>query len=178
MRSIEVHVWWADLRSADVGALAQLPRRERSRIDDLTAPADRGRRLVGALLLQEAIRAVRGLVPGTTVEIDRTCGGCGAQHGRPVAADGLGPHLTVSHSGALVVAAACVEAPVGVDVERVASEVDPAAWVAGEARVKAGLGDSAGTILELTPPLSGYAAALAVATDRPVEVAIHLRPTP
>ncbi|WP_345580538.1 4'-phosphopantetheinyl transferase family protein [Tessaracoccus lubricantis] len=113
-------IWWADLRSADIRRAGELPAAEAARLDELDAPADRGRRLLGALLLQDAVRVARDSAPGATVEIDRTCDACGAPHGRPRPADGLGPHLSVSHSGLLVVVAACADAAVGVDVQRVA----------------------------------------------------------
>lgn len=169
-----VDVWWADLRSADLRRADQLPPPERARLAELTTPADQGRRLVGALLLQSALRAARGLPSEATVDIDRTCDACGAQHGRPVAADGAGPHLSVSHSGLLIAVAACATAPVGIDVQRIGDAPDVAAWVAREARIKAGLAAGAGTELALTPPLPGYAAALAVGAAADVTVRLHL----
>ncbi len=90
-----------------------------------------------------------------------------------------GPHLSVSHSGLVVAVAVCEEARVGVDVQRVADLTEPqgaAAWVEAEAQLKAGAdaptGADAGagvTVVRLTPPVPGYAAALAVdAGGRPV----------
>ncbi|MHA7861735.1 4'-phosphopantetheinyl transferase family protein [Tessaracoccus sp. Y36] len=158
-------IWWDDLRSADVGRAAALPDAERARLEELDEPADRGRRLLGALLLQEALRTTRGLPPGATVELDRTCETCGGPHGRPRAADGMGPYLSVSHSGLLVAVAASYQAAVGVDVQRTAAAGKTWDWVVAEARFKAGLPEGAGVVLRLDPPLAGYTAALAVAAD-------------
>lgn len=147
-----------------------LPVAERARLDVVAADADRARRLVGQLLLQRALRYARGLPDDAAVEIDRTCQSCGEQHGRPVAADGHGPHLSVSHSGLLVAVASCLHAPVGVDVQRIGQATDPEAWVTQEARTKAGLGAQGGSVVALATPLPGYAAALAVAWPGPVRV--------
>ncbi|MBB1510479.1 4'-phosphopantetheinyl transferase superfamily protein [Tessaracoccus sp. MC1756] len=160
-----VDVWWADLRSADVERAAELPAAERARLEELDASADRGRRLLGALLLQEALRTARGLPPGAAVELDRTCETCGGPHGRPRPSDGLGPFVSVSHSGLLVAVAASYQAAVGVDVQRTAAAGKTWDWVVAEARFKAGLPEGAGTVLQLDPPLAGYTAALTVAAD-------------
>lgn len=171
MRRVAVDLWWADLTAADISLAATLPERERERLSGISDQAGRARRLLGALLLQRAIRYARRLPDGAVVEIDRTCTSCGRQHGRPTAADGSGPHLSVAHSGLLVVVATCSSAAVGVDVERIvpgSERLD--AWVAREARFKAGLlgsGDHAepdeGALVNLVPPLPGHVAAVAVA---------------
>ena len=190
----DVTVWWADLTSADVTLAASLPDSERERLEGLTG-ADRARRAVGAALLRHAVaqhRAGGGRAvpqeravsqdlavpqdlagaggddvddPGTGIIVDRTCAGCGAQHGRPVVAGG--PHVSVAHAGVLVVVATCAQAEVGVDVERETRLDDPheaAAWVAREARLKAGLGtdesEGPGGVVPLEPPLPGYVAAV------------------
>ncbi|MGD8215776.1 4'-phosphopantetheinyl transferase family protein [Aestuariimicrobium sp. Y1814] len=161
-----VRLWWADLRAADIATAATLPAAERARLDELSDQAARGRRLVGALLLQEAVRTVRGAPPDSVVEVSRTCDGCGAQHGRPVVADGRGPHLSLAHAGLLVVVATCMGAPVGVDVERAdrfASPAECAAWVESEARFKAGPGAAEGVPLRVETPMPGYCTALVVA---------------
>lgn len=132
-----VHVWWAELTAADAALRDRLPEAERARTLEPLPPADEGRRLVAAALLQHAVaehramgrgsaagaravraagaRAVRAAAP---LEVDRACSACGAQHGRPVVEGG--PHLSVAHAGLLVVVATCDVGPVGVDVERVA----------------------------------------------------------
>jgi len=115
------------------------------------------------------------LAESEPIEIDRTCAECGAQHGRPVVADGRGPHVSVAHSGLVIAVATCGVAAVGVDVERLPDEnVDFEAladWVDREARIKAGLlpgeeaGMADGTSRAVTCPLAGYSAALAVSTN-------------
>ena len=172
---VRVDVWWADLRSADVALAERLPSAERARALAPQRPADRGRRLVAAALLQDAVRSARGLGEGGgsgegvvqgLVEVDRTCEECGEQHGRPVVAGG--PHLSVAHAGALVVVATCWDVPVGVDVERVdrfgddgGSAENARAWTEREALLKAGGGPD-GQTLPLEPPLAGYVATVAV----------------
>lgn len=193
----DVTVWWADLTSADVTLEASLPDSERERLEGLTG-ADRARRAVGAALLRHAVaqhRAGGGRAvpqervmpqervvaqhragqddvddPGTGIIVDRTCAGCGAQHGRPVVAGG--PHVSVAHAGVLVVVATCAQAEVGVDVERETRLDDPheaAAWVAREARLKAGLGadegGGPGGVVPLGPPLPGYVAAVVARSE-------------
>lgn len=160
-----VDVWWADLTQADVSLLRSLPATERQRVAEPARPADRGRRLVAAALLQHAV--------GRPVEVDRTCAGCGRQHGRPVVAGG--PHLSVAHAGVLVVVATCATAPLGVDVERVdrfGGAVEQAlAWAREEAAVKAGAGGGGRT--DLAAPLPGYVAALHVASGVDPSVTEH-----
>lgn len=164
-----VHVWWADLRAADVSAASRLPAAERARLEELDDDAARGRRLVGELVLQRALRHARALPDDVLVEIDRTCAECGAQHGRPVAADGAGPWLSVTHAGVLVAVATCEAAAVGIDVDRASAD-----WVAAEARVKAAVADpDLGTTVPLVAPLPGYAAALAVAGRGEIHVEEH-----
>lgn len=163
----DVHLWWVDLTAADAALEATLPPSERARLEGLDGAA-RARRMVGAALLRQAVRAHRG--EEAEVAVDRTCEECGAQHGRPVVAGG--PHVSVAHAGVLVVVATCGTAPVGVDVERVSrfsGEQEPAAaaakWVAHEARLKAGVTEGDGvepSMLVLEPPLVGYTGALCV----------------
>ncbi|AXH96561.1 hypothetical protein DV701_10895 [Ornithinimicrobium avium] len=173
---MDVHLWWADLTCADAAMEAELPAPERARLERLTG-AERARRAVGAALLQHAVQAHRAR--SGPVVVDRTCEGCGAQHGRPVVEGG--PHVSVAHAGVLVVVATCQDSPVGIDVERVSrfegaadarqdagsgdltAEVLAAqAWVGDEARLKAG---TAGAVLPVDAPLRGYAAALCVAGE-------------
>ena len=179
-----VQVWWADLRSAEMSAAQRLPVAERARLDELDDQAARGRRLVGELLLQSAVRHARDLPDDALVEIDRTCPQCRRQHGRPTVADGAGPHLSVAHAGVLVAVATCAGAPVGIDVERARAEVDIAGWVLAEARLKAGVelagggagpGGSGGShSVVLDAPLAGSQAALVVAGAGPVQVEHHI----
>ena len=98
------------------------------------------------------------------VPVERTCPDCGRPHGRPRLDLPGAPQLSVSHSGLLVVVAAH-DGPVGVDVQRIAdvpAGTDAGAWVRDEAVVKAGLVAGAAQVLGLSPPLPGYASALAL----------------
>lgn len=174
----QITVWWADLTAADAALEMSLPAAERARLDGLTG-ADRARRAVGAALLHRAVTSQRAGSADGEVGVDRTCDQCGEQHGRPVVQGG--PHVSVTHAGVLVVVATCETAAVGVDVERLsrfaegtsdgeylAAQAAQAAqaWVRREARLKAGVPESAdGAVLALEPPLPGYAAALCVVTD-------------
>jgi 4'-phosphopantetheinyl transferase len=56
-------------------------------------------------------------VPPAALQIDRTCPGCGAQHGKPRLPATPDLHVSVSHSGTCVVVAVLTGAAVGVDVE-------------------------------------------------------------
>lgn len=172
---VDVHLWWADLADARVDLEDVLDEVERDRLADLDLPADRARFLLGAALLRTAVAPSVGTTPAD-VQIDRTCSDCGAPHGRPVVHGG--PHVSVSHSGVLVVVAICAETSVGVDVQRV-SEMegrDGTAWTRREAGFKAhgaGEGDEPSTTIDLDAPRPGYAAALTVAAVG----APHLRST-
>lgn len=162
---LTVDVWWADLTQADLSLARTLPSAERERAMAPQRPADRGRRLVAASLLQ--------LAAGRPVEVDRTCEECGQPHGRPVVQGG--PHVSVAHSGVLVVVATCVSAVLGVDVEQTGrfagSAADTLAWTRREAAVKAGV--TSGTSTDLRAPLPGYAAALCVSTGGRLVVTEH-----
>lgn len=194
-----VEVWWSSLTAADGDALALLDATERSRLEQLDLSADRARSLVGAALLRVAV-AARLEVDPVDVVVDRTCVDCGRPHGAPrvvalsgdgapvgatpresdgSASDRAAPWVSVSHSGLLVVVA-LGDAPVGVDVQRVADLDEPAGaadWVRREAQVKlrgtvvardgqdAGSGIGGPTTTALTTPLPGYAAALATLGD-------------
>lgn len=170
-----IDLWWADLTAADIALADRLPDSERARVTELAASADRGRRLVGAALLQHAVAAARNAQGA--VEVDRTCDECGAQHGRPVVAGG--PHLSVAHAGTLVVVATSDETPVGVDVERLdrftdAPDAQTAAqeWTGREARIKSG-GDPRIPALEVSAPVPGYVAAVHLATPDPPTLRPH-----
>ena len=111
----EVHVGRIqDLRPAH---LALLDDQERARAERYRLPADRDRFRLGAVLLR-AVAARHLEVRAADVAVDRTCGRCGAQHGRPHL-PGTGLHASVSHSGEVVAVAITSSGPVGVDVEAV-----------------------------------------------------------
>jgi 4'-phosphopantetheinyl transferase len=185
-RRTEVEVWWSTLAAADRSLLDLLDGTERARVAALQRPADQGRSLVAAALLRVVVGGHLH-VPAGEVRIDRTCGECGAPHGRPRV---LGPgettaHVSVSHSGVLVVVALTQATPVGVDVQRVRDGEAPAvpgvdvpdveSWVRREAMLKVA-GDGPRAVRSLRPPLSGYAAAVATSVSGPqTEVEVQVR---
>ena len=113
----EVHVGRIrDLRAAHLTLLNDT---ELARARRFQRSCDSDRSLLGAALLR--ITAARHLgVRPADVAVDRTCGRCGAQHGRPQL-PGSGLHASVSHSGDIVAVALTGAGPVGVDVEAVRS---------------------------------------------------------
>jgi 4'-phosphopantetheinyl transferase len=113
----EVHVGRIqDLRAAHLTLLSD-PELVRARQYRLAADSDRS--LLGAVLLRMAAARHLGIRPDQ-VAVDRTCGRCGAQHGRPQL-PGNGLQASVSHSGEIVAVAITSAGPVGVDVEAVRS---------------------------------------------------------
>lgn len=163
----DVRVWWATLRSAHAGLLDLLDPVERSRVVALDRPADRARSLVGAALLRRAAGEATGCAPEEVV-VARGCPGCGGPHGRPEVAGG--PHVSLSHSGVLVVVATCWTDGVGVDVQRDGDldDVSSRDWARQEALVKAEATGPLVTVVDLDAPRAGYAAALAVRAAPPV----------
>lgn len=167
---MQVEVRWATLAAAEHGLRALLDATELARIDRLDRAADRGRILLGAALLRTAASDRLGLHPAS-VRIDRTCEACGEQHGAPRLLHAHAPFASVSHSG-LLVAVALAEAPLGIDVQRIAdlpAGDDPRDWVRRESATKArGTAAAAGVpprplaLHDLDAPLGGYAAALAL----------------
>jgi 4'-phosphopantetheinyl transferase len=79
--------------------------------------AARARFELGALMVRTVAAGALGVAP-RSVPVDRTCDRCTRPHGRP-RVPGSGLHLSVSHSGDLVVVATSPVGPVGVDVEEV-----------------------------------------------------------
>lgn len=88
---------------------------EQARSARFRQPADQARFVLGAALLRLAAGRQLG-VPAASVRVDRSCGRCGAQHGRPVLA-GSAVQASVSHSGDRVAVALTSAGPVGIDVE-------------------------------------------------------------
>ena len=173
-RKVPVELWWSSLVAADHGLHRIVDHRERTRAASHDRSADQGRSLVAAALLRVAVGHRLG-VPPLDVRVDRRCPDCGAQHGPPrILGPGAEvPYASVSHSGVLIVVA-LADAPVGVDVQRIADLPDgdaaaAARWVAREAAYKMGTGASPAPVHPVTPPLPGYAAAVAAwgAPDRP-----------
>ncbi|GAA1870876.1 hypothetical protein GCM10009715_17250 [Paeniglutamicibacter psychrophenolicus] len=163
-----VEIWWSTLAAADARLAEMLDATERSRLESLQRPADRGRSMVAAALLRVAAGARLGIDPADVV-VERGCPECGAPHGPPrILRTGQAvPWVSVSHSGLLVLVALGTNGPLGVDVQRLADLPEPGhgmAWVRREAMFKAGAaGQGGGAIFrELAAPLGGYAAGLAV----------------
>ena len=181
-----VRVWWSSLAAADLGLLDLLDATERARVHALERPADQGRSMVAAAMLRVAVGEQLG-APAVDVVIDRTCAECGRPHGRPrVLGPGEAvPHVSVSHSGLLVVVALAA-VPVGVDVQRFADLGDgpgrqerARSWVRREAAVKVGHATDRPAVREIPVPLDGYAAALAVHADRaPTDAELLVRRWP
>jgi 4'-phosphopantetheinyl transferase len=91
---------------------------ERARWERLERDADRGRFVLGAVLLRSVVADLEGGEP-SAVSLDRTCPRCGEQHG-PVTTPGRPWRCSVAHSGpyAVVAVARADAAPlIGVDVE-------------------------------------------------------------
>ncbi len=103
-----------DLRAAH---LALLDDQERARAERYRLAAARDRSVLGAVLLRLAAGRSLGVRPAG-LDVDRTCGRCGSQHGRPQL-PGTGLQASVSHSGDVVAVALTCGGPVGVDVEAV-----------------------------------------------------------
>ena len=76
---------------------------ERARAQRYRLAAARDRFLLGAVLLRVAAARHLDVAPAD-VAVDRTCGRCGAQHGRPQL-PGTGLNASVSHSGDVVAVA-------------------------------------------------------------------------
>ncbi len=119
-------VWWARRKDATAGLTGLLDDGERRRWERYRLDEDRDRFLVGCALIRTVVARHTGQRPAEVV-LDRTCGRCGAPHGRPVV--GGGPAVSVTHSGDLVAVAVTGGMPVGVDVER--SRARP--WLSGGA---------------------------------------------
>jgi len=111
----EVHV--GRIQDLCVAQLTLLSDPELVRARQYRLAADTDRSLLGAVLLRMAAARHLGIRP-EEVAVDRTCGRCGAQHGRPLL-PGSGLHASVSHSGEIVAVAITSAGPAGVDVEAV-----------------------------------------------------------
>jgi 4'-phosphopantetheinyl transferase len=123
-------VWLVEVEPTRADALASLSGVERERLSAYRRQEDRDRFVAGAMLARSvAARQLR--IPPASVELDRTCPQCGRPHGKPhlspaqyAAAGGL--ELSISHADRLVGLAATLGHPVGLDVEPVVVQGDPA----------------------------------------------------
>ena len=93
---------------------------ERDRLARFRRPADRARYLAAHALARLVLAQFVGRGPATLV-FDRICR-CGAEHGKPVLANG--PGFSLSHAGDLVGVAVRPDGPVGLDVEQVRAVAD------------------------------------------------------
>jgi 4'-phosphopantetheinyl transferase len=111
-------VWWArtdDVRPDHDGLLDEADRERRSR---LARESDRTRSTAAWVVARLVLGAQLGRHPAT-LSIDRTCGGCGAPHGKPRLVDGGDLHFSISHSADVVAVAVSRAGEVGVDIEQV-----------------------------------------------------------
>ena len=99
---------------------------ERERRARFARDIDRDLFTLAAALVRTVAAARVGTSPEQLI-VDRTCDRCGRPHGRP-RLPGTGLHVSISHSGQVVVVAITSVGPVGVDVERVTA-IDHAALV-------------------------------------------------
>ena len=166
---VEVH--FAGLQAADVTLTSLLNGRERARLERIVTEADRGRFLLGVVLLRRVVGAHLGIEP-ERVEIDRTCITCGEWHGKPTI-PGSDLQLSVAHSATLVAVATAAGYRIGIDVEQIRER--PAEqirrWTAAEARFKADPGADL-PVYDVPVPHAGYLVTLA--TDAPSSIVLAL----
>lgn len=116
-----VMLWWADIDDART-ASRLATEREQARASRFLRSDDQRRSLVGAVLLRVLAATALGDRPAL-VTVDRECRRCSTvgsepdAHGRPVVV-GSALHISLSHSGELICAAASWS-PVGVDIEKI-----------------------------------------------------------
>jgi 4'-phosphopantetheinyl transferase len=118
------HVWWArpeDVERRHDALLAPTDLRRRHR---LRQESDRQRLTAAAAVVRLVVGAHAGMPPAG-VWIDRTCPGCGQQHGKPRLPALPDVHVSVSHSAGNVAVAVGRDGPLGIDVEEV-GRFDPA----------------------------------------------------
>jgi 4'-phosphopantetheinyl transferase len=148
-----------------------------ARLAERAWPDDERRRIVGArLLLRDLV--TREVGAGRTIVLRQRCERCGGPHGRPmVEVDGRpGPHVSISHAGALAVVAVAPSA-VGVDVEPERNDIAVDEWVRTEAVAKAtgrGLDDAPlpRARVRHVAVAPGYVAAVAVLRRRPTRIRV------
>ncbi|WP_212322955.1 4'-phosphopantetheinyl transferase superfamily protein, partial [Achromobacter sp. Marseille-Q0513] len=110
--------WGATRSVLDALAAQDIPLtpEERQRANAFAHDADR-RDFIAAHRLARAMAAsIIGAPPGTII-LRQRCDTCGGPHGRPTLPDHPWLHVSLSHAKG-VVAAACGDRPVGIDLER------------------------------------------------------------
>ncbi|HSK55179.1 MAG TPA: 4'-phosphopantetheinyl transferase superfamily protein [Jiangellales bacterium] len=126
-------VWWAR-PSAEPRLLAVLDATERQQAARLARDGDRARYVTAHALTRQVLARRVGEAPAV-LRFDRTCGRCGADHGKPrLVGPGPAVPFSLAHTGERVVVAVASEAghevvagsvQVGVDVEPVREPGDP-----------------------------------------------------
>ena len=108
---------------ADASVLDWLDETERVRSDRLVLIEDR-RRFVTSRTLLKAMVGQLSDTPPALVRLNYDCPVCGRSHGRPVVIEPQAAarwYVSISHTDTLVMVAATVAGPVGVDIERIAA---------------------------------------------------------
>jgi 4'-phosphopantetheinyl transferase len=125
----ECHVWWASPQAAAPHLLPLLSQAEHTRMNRFGQDADRARYLVARALARTVLSAHLG-IPPREITFSTVCRHCGGPHGKPAVAGASKPvELSISHSGERVVLAVARDVPLGVDVERLESRVNPAGLI-------------------------------------------------
>ncbi|MFI1398425.1 4'-phosphopantetheinyl transferase family protein [Streptomyces sp. NPDC020681] len=120
----QCQLWWASSADAHPDLVRHLSSHNRTRLAALRNPAARALYLTAHALARTVVAAQLGL---GTAELEMTvvCKHCGGPHGKPQPPEPL--HLSLSHSGGLVVVAIAHSTPVGVDVEEISPYSDDVA---------------------------------------------------
>jgi len=113
-------IHWVDTRTVRPQDGALLSSAERARVANLRQAVDRYRYVAATALLRRLVAAETGSDPSAVV-VDRRCGRCGRQHGRPTL-PGLDIHVSITHSGAFAGVALCRAGAVGLDIEKVTGQ--------------------------------------------------------
>ena len=110
--------WGATRAVLDALAAQDIPltQEERERANAFAHDADRRDFIAAHRLVRAMAASIIGAPPGTIV-LRQRCDTCGGPHGRPTLPDHPGLHVSLSHAKG-VVAAACGDRPVGIDLER------------------------------------------------------------
>ncbi|KQQ96203.1 hypothetical protein ASF72_19105 [Arthrobacter sp. Leaf141] len=108
-------VHWASAAPPDDGELALMTPAELRRLSRFRRSGDRARFATATVLTRRAVAVELGIEP-RSVELDRRCERCGADHGRP-RVPGSGLHLSIAHAGDVAGVAVTRVGRVGLDIE-------------------------------------------------------------
>jgi 4'-phosphopantetheinyl transferase len=117
-------VWWVGTDDVGPGHDALLADVDLARRARFARLADRQRLTAAWAVARVVLGAATGVPPDQLV-IDRSCSGCGGQHGKPRLPAAPDLHVSVAHSGSCVAVAVARGTLIGVDVEAVV-QLDPA----------------------------------------------------